>query len=176
MCVSIIFAIDADTDSDKDSSTVMKERLTLLGESYRYGIGVGRDKLPPGAGEDVLRIFSESEIVFEVHDLAEPHCACDIDHDIRIGSKTGTKSVFFDFVEEVLNIDGLYTMSILFFQEELPTQDNIRKQSGTYEDFVAVLNNWHTWQVPGFEPTREAHFIADESPMLFTFTDKGNLS
>ena len=171
MCICIVFALNA----DRQQADAIKERVKQLGELYGYGIAMGRDKLLPGAGEEVFRILSHPEIIFEVHDPAEPHCACDIDHDIRIASKLGEKSRFFDFVGETLDSTDVESVSVLFFQDELPNEDNLRKHSGTYEDFVLALNTWNTWQVAGFEPTREAHFIADESPLLFTFTGKRSL-
>ncbi len=171
MCISIVFALNA----DKEHAENIRDRVFRLGASYGYGIGLGRDKLLPGAGEEVFRILSEPLVIFEVHDLAEPHCACDIDHDIRISSKLGEQSRFFDFVRETLDSGELKSVSVLFFQDELPTVDNVRKQFGTYEDFVAQINKWNTWQVAEFEPNREAFFIADESPLLFTFTGKRNL-
>ncbi|MBU7007179.1 hypothetical protein [Phosphitispora fastidiosa] len=171
MCISVVIALNA----DKQQADAIRERVRQLGESYGYGIAMGKDKLLPGAGEEVFRVLSHPEIIFEVHDPAEPHCACDIDHDIRIASKLGERNRFFDFVGETLDGSDVKSVSVLFFQDELPNGDNVRKLSGTYEDFVITLNTWHTWQVAGFEPTREAHFIADESPLLFTFTDKRSL-
>jgi len=171
MCISIVFALNA----DRQQADAIKERVKQLGESYGYGIALGRDELLPGAGEEIFRILSQPEIIFEVHDLAEPHCACDIDHDIRISAKLDKKSRFFDFVGETIDNRDVDSVSVLFFQEELPNEDNVRKHSGTYEDFVIALNTWNTWQVAGFEPTREAHFITDESPLLFTFTGKRSL-
>lgn len=168
MCISIVLAVNL----TKDGAGEFINRVEELGRLYEYGIGIGPEKLLPQARPEIRKALSEPQVVFEIHDLPEPHCACDIDHDIRIGSKLGRKSKFFDFIRETLEYKDIQSLSILFFQEELPGENNIRKQFGTYDDFVDLLNRWNTWQVEGFEPTRRAYFIADAAPLLFTFTDK----
>ncbi len=168
MCISIVFAVNL----TNGQSGEFADRVRELGRVYEYGIGFGKKSLLPGAEETIVRTLCYPETVFEVHDLPEPHCACDIDHDIRIGSKLGRRSKFFDFVRETLEYGHINSVSVLFFQEELANDSNVRKHLGSYEDFVRLLDRWHTWQVEGFEPTREAYFIAEETPLLYTFTDK----
>lgn len=168
MCVSIVFGVNlANGKINKFTENVYK-----LGRAYDYGIGMGRESLLPGAEEAVVNALAGPDVVFEVHDPPEPHCACDIDNDIRTASKLGRRSRFFDFVREVIGLAGVRSVTILFFQEELPDMDNLREQYGSYADFVEVLNRWNTWQVEGFEPTRRAYYIADAAPLLFTFTDR----
>ena len=168
MCVSIVLAANLDSEQVKHFGT----RVEDLGRLYGYGIGLGRENLLPGAKNQIAGILGTSDVVFEVHDLPEAHCACDIDDDIRISCKLGKKSKFFDFVSEILAYESIKSISVLFFQEELPGNANVRKQMGGYEQFVLFLNRWNTWQVEGFEPTRQAYFIADSSPLMFTFTEK----
>lgn len=166
MCVSIVFSLNmAD-----EKLTAFIDRVGELGRVYEYGIGMGRESLFPGAAEAVTRIFADPDVIFEVHDLSEPHCACDIDDDIRNASKMDKKSKFFDFVGEVLGNEGAKSVSVLFFEEKLPDASNTRRQMGNYDDFEELLNRWNTWKVEGFEPTRRAYFIADDTPLLFTFT------
>ncbi|PKM80280.1 MAG: hypothetical protein CVU89_14395 [Firmicutes bacterium HGW-Firmicutes-14] len=168
MCISIVFAANIpDTEAGN-----FKKRIEKLGNLYQYGIGMGEEMLLPGAGPEVKRVLSAPDIIFEVHDLPEPHCACDIDHDIRTGSKLGKMSRFFDFIREVLEYKGLKRLSLLFFQDEFPGADHIREEFGTFDDLADLLNRWNTWQVAGYEPTRRAYYIADESPLLFTVTGK----
>lgn len=166
MCISIIFA-PVIKDEEKDR---FRSRIEELGWVYGYGIGMNRENLLPAARDSVMKTLNNPALVFEVHDLAEVHCACDIDQDIRNGSKSAKPSKFFDFIKEILEHRGLAALSVLFFQEQLPEPNNIRRHSGTYREFVNLLNRWNTWQVEGFEPTRQAYFIADESPLLFVFT------
>ncbi len=168
MCISIVFAANL-ADGQVNQFT---GRVKELGQVYGYGIGLGREKLLPEAEPAIIKALSDPAVVFELHDLPEPHCACDIDNDIRIGSKLGGRSKFFDFVRETLAREEVRSLSVLFFQDELPNDHNVRKQLGTYPDFVALLNRWNTWQVEGFEPVRRAYFIADATPLLFTFRDK----
>lgn len=168
MCVSIVFG--ANLADGRVSEFI--QRIDELGRVYEYGIGIGQENLLPGAGEKITTALSEPHVVFEVHDLPEPHCACDIDDDIRICSKQGQKSKFFDFIRETLEYEDIQSLSILFFQEELPDEHEARKHLGTYDDFVELLNRWNTWQVEGFEHTRRAYYIADEKPLFFTFIDK----
>lgn len=168
MCISIVFAVDI----DEAGKGQFVERIGELGRLYGYGIGIGSDSLVPEAQQSAIRVLNNPAVAFEVHDLAETHCACDLDQDIRNGSKLGVPSKFFDFVKEILEYRGLFALSVLFFQEEMPGAGNVRCQLGSYGEFVNLLNRWNTWQVEGFEPTRQAFFIADESPLLFTFTDK----
>lgn len=167
MCVSIVFA--ASLPGDRTEPFV--QRVEELGRLYGYGIGMGPEKLVPGVQMDIIRVMYHPDVIFELHDLPEPHCACDIDQDIRIASKLEGKSRFFDFVRETMEFKNIQALSVLFFQEIMPNETTVRKQLGTYEDFVELLNRWHTWQIAGFEPTRQAYYIADESPLLFTFTD-----
>lgn len=168
MCMSIVFGASL----AEGCSGEFADRLAELGRVYEYGLGIGREELLPEAGFDIFSVLSEPDVVFEVHDLPEKHCACDIDDDIRIASKLGRKSKFFDLVREVLVNENVQALSVLFFQEILPSPDNVRKQLGSYEDFVTQLNRWNTWQVEGFEPTRQAYFISDGTPFLFTFTNE----
>ncbi|MHB9093076.1 MAG: hypothetical protein ACYC21_00270 [Eubacteriales bacterium] len=168
MCVSLVFAVNV----AEDRMEGFKHRAAELGGLYGYGIGFGHENLLSGAKSAIIRVLGNPEVVFEVHDVPEPHCACDIDDDIRIASKTGTKSRFFDFVREIIEHEGLRALTVLFFQEELPGDTNVRKQMGTFEDFIRLLNRWNTWQVEGFEPTRRSFYIADDTPLLFTFTDR----
>ncbi len=173
MCISIVFGVNlAQAEKSNGQIQEFKNRVEELGRVYGYGIGLGREKLLPRAESEIVRVLAGPQVVFEVHDLPEPHCACDIDHDIRIASKLGEKNRFFDFVRETLEFGNIQSLSVLFFQEELPNENNIRKQMGTYEHFVELLNRWNTWQVEGFEPTRQAYYIADATPLLFTFTNK----
>ena len=168
MCVSIVVAANI----AGAEAPGFKDRIKELGWGYGYGIGMYLQKLVPAAQEAIIYLLNEPGVIFEVHDLAEIHCACDIEQDIRNGSKLGKPSKFFDFIKEILEYNGLSALSILFFQEQLPEPGNIRKQMGTYQEFVDLLNRWNTWQVEGFEPTREAYFIADDSPLFFIFTEK----
>lgn len=166
MCLSIVMAANlAGAEAPR-----FKDRVIELGRVYEYGIGMYLQKLVPAAQEAIIDLLHEPGVIFEVHDLAEAHCACDVDQDIRNGSRLGKPSKFFDFVKEILEYKGLSTLSILFFQEQLPEPGNIRKQMGSYGEFVDLLNRWNTWQVEGFEPTRQAYFIADDSPLYFIFT------
>lgn len=167
MCISIIFGVNL-TNECRDGFI---RRLAELGQCYEYGLGIGQGSLLPGSAGEVMEVLKRPMIVFEVHDLPEPHCACDIDHEIRIGAKTGQRSRFFDFIREILGHKEVKSLAILFFQDDLPGGGNIRRQCGTFEDFTDRLNTWHTWQVEGFEPNREAYYIADFSPLLYTFTD-----
>ncbi len=168
MCISIVFGINSANGECEN----IRARVEELGRVYEYGIGMGEANLFPAARAGIISIMSRPEVVFELHDLPELHCACDIDHDIRIAGKLGKKSKFFDFVREALEHRGVGSLSVLFFQDELPAGGNIRKHLGTYDEFVNMLNRWNTWQVEGFEPTRGEYFIADASPLLYTFTDK----
>jgi len=168
MCVSIIFSVKlADGNTDE-----FEKRVAELGEVYQYGIGIGKEKLHPVVWEGIPEGVSDQQVMFEVHDIPEPHCACDIDDDIRISSKLGRKSKFFDFVREILEFEGIEFISVLFFQEKLPDKNNIREHLGSFNDFVELLNRWNTWQVEGFEPTRQAYYIADDTPLAFIFTGK----
>lgn len=166
MCISIVFAAQV-TNNDQDKFI---QRVYELGCSYNYGIGMGEKNLPPAALPGISASLPGAGVIFEVHDRPEPHCACDIDHDIRLGSKLDRRSKFFDFVEEISAYQGLTSLAVMFFQEEKPSEANVRKHLGTYEEFVNLINRWHTWQVAAFEPVREAYYIADESPLLFVFT------
>ena len=168
MCISIVFAVNLADGKEDD----FKGRIYDLGLLYEYGISMGQDSLLAEAEDQIMSVLSDPDIVFEVHDLPEPHCACDIDDDIRLGSKLGKRSRFFDFVRETLEFDGVKSLSVLFFQEEPPDGKNLRTQLGVYEDFVDLLNRWNTWQEAGFEPTRRSHHIAEATPFLYTFTDK----
>lgn len=169
MCLSIILAAGV----DHAEAAWFVDRVEKLGRVYGYGIGMNQESILPAARESVIKALNNPAVVVEVHDLAEKHCACDIEQDIRNGSKLSKPSKFFDFVSELLEYRGLSALSVLFFQEQLPRPDNIRRHFGTYPEFVDLLNRWHTWQVEGFEPTRQAYFIADESPLLFVFTFEG---
>lgn len=168
MCVAIVVAADIAAEE----AARFEERIAELGRVYAYGIGMGSQNLLPAARDSVSSLLNKPGAIFEVHDLAEVHCACDIDQDIRNSSKLDKPSKFFDFIKEILEYSGLATLSILFFQEQLPEPGNVRRQIGTYREFLSLLNRWNTWQVEGFEPTRQAYFVADESPLLYTFTDK----
>jgi len=166
MCVSIVFGLNmADT-----KLTAFIDRVRELGGVYEYGIGLGRESLLPDAAEAVSRLFADPDAIFEVHDLSEPHCACDIDDDIRNANKMDKKSKFFDFVGEVMGYEGAKSVSVLFFEEISPDTSSARRQMGNYDDFEELINRWNTWKVEGFEPTRRAYFIADDTPLLFTFT------
>lgn len=166
MCVSMVFAVSV----TKGRSEELKNRVLELGKTYSYGIGIGEENLNMSAREGILRAVPQEAVLFEVHDLPEPHCACDIEQDIRNNSKLGKLSKFFDFVREINEYYEIESISILFFQDELPCKENIRKQFGTLEDFVQLINRWNTWQVEGFEPTRQSYHIAEATPLLFTFT------
>ncbi len=172
MCVSIVFALNL-TEYD---GKVFIEKIKKLGNDYQYGVGIGSEKLHPEIADTVPIILSKPDVVFEVHDMAEQHCACDIDQDIRNGSRTGRKSKFFDFVREIAELDGVSSLSIMFFEEALPDEINIRKHCGSLEEFVELLNRWNTWQVERYEPIRGAYEIADSSPLLYTFTEKALLN
>jgi len=166
MCVSIVFGLNMASTKLTD----VTDRVGELGRVYEYGIRIGRKGLFPDDIEAVTRLFADPDVIFEVHDLPEPHCACDIDDDIRSASKMDKKSKFFDFVGEVLGCEGMKSISVLFFEERLPDDSNTRRQMGNYDDFEELINRWNTWKVEGFEPTRRAYFIADDTPLLFTFT------
>lgn len=168
MCVSIVVAVKI----GGIQAAQFTERVAELGRVYGYGIGMGSQNLLPEARESIISVLNEPEVIFEIHDLTELHCACDIDLDIRNMSKLDKPSKFFDFIKEIIEYRDVSTLSVLFFQEQLPESGNIRRQLGTYLEFVNLLNRWNTWQVEGFEPIRKAYFIADESPLIFTFTDK----
>lgn len=167
MCLSIIFGIrTGDGNSEKQ-----KRKVAELADKYAYGLLAGVDKLKPADRDSVANIMKDSSMVFQIHDLPELYCACDIDYDIRNGSKLGTPSKFFDFVREVMETGDIQKIAVLFFEEIKPDDNNVRHHAGDFQDFMGLLNRWHTWQVEGFEPTREAYFIAEETPMLFTFTE-----
>lgn len=167
MCISIIFGVNLTEDNEES----FEKQVMELGSEYQYGIGLGVNNILPDAVPAVKDVMANPFLILEVHDLPERHCACDIDQDIRNGNRNGVKSKFFDFVRELMEIDCVNALSVIFFQEERPTPDNVRKSFGTFEDFVRLLNRWNTWQVEGFEPTRQAYFVSDESPLLFTFTN-----
>jgi len=112
-----------------------KERVAELGRVYEYGVGMSQQSIFPAARESVISMLNETEVFFEVHDLAEAHCACDIDQDIRNGSRLDKPSKFFDFFKEIFDYRGLSALSVLFFQEQLPEPGNIRKEMGTYREF-----------------------------------------
>jgi hypothetical protein len=168
MCVSIVIGINLADENLENITTRVEE----LGKSYGYGVGIGYCRLQKDAQDGVIRVMADPQFVFEVHDLPEPHCACDIEQDIRNQNKLGQKSKFFDFVREILEYETLQSTSVLFFQDELPNENNIREQLGSYEDFVQAINRWNTWQVEGFEPTRKAYFIAESTPLFYVFTTK----
>lgn len=165
MCTSIIFAVKLRGESTAEFT----KRVEELGREYEYGIGMGPAGLLPGARGEILAVLEPCQVIFEVHDLQEEHCACDIDEDIRVASKLGGQSEFFDFCREILVFPGLSDLSLLIFQDFLPTETNLRQQQGSYAEFVALVNKWHTWQVEGFEPNRGAYLIVDESPLLYKF-------
>lgn len=79
MCVSIVVAASL----EKAEPNSFEEKILELGRFYGYGIGMGQHNLLPAARESVVRLLNDPELIFEVHDLAESHCACDIDQDIR---------------------------------------------------------------------------------------------
>ena len=166
MCVSIVIAVNLTAEKIEN----FKNKIINLTAVYQYGIGIGCGNLHPECGPTINNLMSQPNVIFELHDLPEPHCACDIDDDIRLGSKNGYQSKFFDFVRETLECTEIASMSVLFFQEELPNENNVRKQLGNYEDFVSLINKWSTWQLGALEPTRKAYYIADASPLLYTFT------
>lgn len=168
MCVSVIFAVSL-TGSDAKE---FKEKIKELGNVYQYGIGIGSEKLHPEVSDKLPKLLSKPQVIFEVHDIPEQHCACDIDQDIRNGSRTGSKSKFFDFVTEIAGSENIKSLAVMFFEEELPNEVNIRKHGGSLEEFVKFLNKWNTWQVERYEPIRGAYEIADSSPLLYTFTGK----
>lgn len=168
MCVAIIFTANVKEDSIEEFS----EKVRELGESYQLGICMGLSELHPDSGPVMANLFTEAQVIFQVHDLTERYCACDIDQDIRNGSRNGKTSKFFDFAKELKEISGVASISVLFYQDELPNKETIREKFGSFEEFVKLLNTWSTWQVEGFEPTRQAYFVADSTPLLYTFTDK----
>lgn len=168
MCISIIFAANlAETET-----VAFTEKLEELGKVYNYGIGIGPEKLQPKVSDKLPALLCQPQVLFEVHDLAEQHCACDIDQDIRNGSGTGIRSKFFDFVSEIIQIEKLLSLSVIFFEEELPDATNIRRAMGGISEFVDMLNRWNTWQTERFEPIRQAYEIADSTPLYFTFSEK----
>ncbi|HWI54871.1 MAG TPA: hypothetical protein VNT57_04220 [Desulfobacteria bacterium] len=168
MCMSVVFAVDF-KESDENA---IKEKVMELGNVYQYGVSIGPENLHPEVKDILPALLSEPQMLFEVHDMPEQHCACDIDQDIRNGSKTGRKSKFFDFVREISESGSITSLAVMFFEEELPDEFNIRKYYGGLEEFVQLLNRWNTWQVERFEPIRGAYEIADSTPMLYTFTEK----
>lgn len=168
MCVSVVFAVNV-TASDANA---FEDKVRQLGNVYQYGVGIGYDKLHPEVKEKLPALLSEPQVIFEVHDMPEQHCACDIDQDIRNGSRTGAKSKFFDFVREIAESASVTALAVMFFEEELPDEFNIRRHFGNLEEFVLLLNRWNTWQVERFEPVRGAYEIADSAPLLYTFTFK----
>lgn len=165
MCTSIIFAGRLKEGAAGD----FLDKVDELGRKYNYGIAKGIEALLPAAQGGITGVMRSLPAIFEVHDMQEVHCACDIDEDIRTAAKLGRQSRFFDFCREILACPGLEALSVLFFQEILPSDDNVRRQQGPWAEFVTLLNRWHTWQVEGFEPNRGAYLIADESPLLYSF-------
>lgn len=165
MCVSIVFGIKV----DDHNICSMERKIKKLGAKYEYGIEHGIEKLEEESQEQIARLFNNYNVIFEVHDLSEPHCACDIEEDIRNGAKLGQPSKYFDFVKETIEAEKVLMMAVLFYQDVKPDVNNVRHNIGNYNEFVKLINTWHTWQVEGFEPNRQAYEIADDSPLIFTF-------
>lgn len=168
MCVGIIFNAHVEENSIQSFS----DKVRALCDSYQYGICMGAANLHPDASPVVTDLFPGKQVSFQIHDIPELYCACDIDQDIRNGSRNGKPSKFFDFVKELKDSPGVTSFSILFYQDDAPKKETIREKYGSFEEFVNLLNTWNTWQVEGFEPTRQAYFVADASPLLYTFNDK----
>ncbi|ADG81907.1 hypothetical protein [Thermincola potens] len=165
MCISIVFCVKPEPAANAAEVENSIKRMAL---NYGYGCGVGLPALVEKVALLVKDRFPDYRF-FEIHDLQEPHCACDIDHDIRIKSKLGERSTFFNLVHDILNFDKVEEFSILFTENEVEEGLTIREDSGGLGAFCERLNNWYTWQVEGFDPIRQAYYIADSSPYLYTF-------
>lgn len=172
MCISMVFCIKASQGIDylgleKD----IVERIF----KYGYGSGKGLTSLKDEVA-GLLRENLPDFTFFEVHDLGEPHCACDIDQDIRNKSKIGEESNFFKLVKELLNDERVKHFSVLFADNDYIEGHSIRRETGDFQAFFERLNKWHTWQVEGYEPNRNAYYIADYSPMLYSLTPSFGLT
>ncbi len=162
MCISIVLCIKPDVGHD-----ISAPQVAQIIEGFGYDCSIGSDKLLEEVAE-LLEQYMPDTMMIEVHDAEEVHCACDIDQDIRNGSKLEAPSKFFEMLGKVMELQSVQEISVFFAYNDFGEDEEVRCEAGSFGKFCDRLNQWFTWQVPGYEPTRNSFFIAESTPFLFT--------